>query len=107
MGHFVALNHSKKLTIIGLKGTSTLLDVVTDLIAIPKEHAGCYFDKKTFAAPNKNVPKSEHATEKMWCHKGIFTAAIWVADSSRPMIENLLVLLKYKVVICGHSLGEL
>lgn len=103
VGHFVALNHSEKLAIIGLKGTSTLSDVLTDLIAIPKEHAGCYFDEKTFAAPAENASKNEQAT--MRCHEGIFTAAIWVADSLQPMIENLLVPLKYKVVICGHSLG--
>ena len=106
VGHFVAANHSEKLVIIGLKGTSTISDVLTDLIAIPKEHVGCYFDDDTFAAPPKNTSKSDKATETMRCHEGIFTAAIWVADSLQPMIENFFVPLNYKVIICGHSLGE-
>ena len=101
VGHFVAANHSKKLVIIGLKGTSTISDILTDLIAIPKEHVGCNFDDDTFAAHPTGT------AETMRCHEGIFTAAIWVADSLQPMIENLFVPLKYKVVICGHSLGEL
>jgi len=105
VGHFIALNHESKLAIIGLKGTSTVSDILTDLIAIPKEHVGCYFDDKTFAAPTKGVEKSDKAVESMYCHEGIFTAAIWVADTVQPMIENLLIPLKYKVVICGHSLG--
>ena len=106
VGHFVAVDHTKKLAILGLKGTSTLSDVLTDLFAIAKEHVGCYFDDKTFAAPPKNGPKSEQAAETMRCHEGIFTAAIWVADSLQPMIENFLVPLNYKMAICGHSLGE-
>lgn len=105
VGHFVALDHTKKLAILGLKGTSTLSDVLTDLIAIPKEHVGCYFDDDTFAAPPKNATKSKKATENMMCHEGIFTAAIWMADSIQPMVENLFVPLGYKLVICGHSLG--
>lgn len=105
VGHFVAVDHKKKLAILGLKGTSTLSDVLTDLIAIPKEHVGCYFDDDTFAAPPQNASKSEKATEKMMCHEGIFTAAIWMADSIQPMVENLFVPLGYKLVICGHSLG--
>ena len=106
VGHFVAANHSEKRVIIGLKGTSTLSDVLTDLIAIPKEHVGCYFDDDTFAAPPEDASQSDKAAETMRCHEGIFTAAIWVADSLQPMIENLFVPLNYKVIICGHSLGE-
>jgi len=105
VGHFVALNHREKIAIIGLKGTSTISDVLTDLIAIPKEHCGCHFHDEIFAAPSKNPSASEKVTEIMCVHEGIFTAAIWVADSLQPMIENLLVPLQYKLVICGHSLG--
>jgi len=105
VGHFVAADHASKVAIFGLKGTSTLSDVLTDLIAVPKEHVGCHFDDETFAAPKAGGAKSEQAVQSMMCHEGIFTAAIWMADHIQPMIENLLVPLNYKVVICGHSLG--
>lgn len=106
VGHFIALNHSSKLAIVGLKGTSTISDVLTDLIAIPKEHVGCHFDDEIFAAANKNKGEIvEGATESMRVHEGIFTAALWMADKLQPMIENLLIPLQYKVVLCGHSLG--
>lgn len=38
VGHFIALDHKNKTAIISLKGTSTLADALTDLVAVPKEH---------------------------------------------------------------------
>jgi len=105
VGHFIALNHASKLAIVGLKGTSTISDVLTDLIAIPKEHVGCHFDDADFAAANNSKSDIDGATDSMRVHEGIFTAALWMADKLQPMIENLLLPLKYKVVLCGHSLG--
>ena len=110
VGHFIALDHKNKTAIVGLKGTSSLADVLTDLVALPKEHLGCHFDDKTFAAPSASASSgggvtSEKAVKSMYCHEGIFTAAIWMADNLQEFIENMLLPLKYKLLICGHSLG--
>lgn len=105
VGHYVALRHKEKLVIIGLKGTSTFSDVLTDLIAIPKEHVGCHFDDELFSAETTARDGKAGAVASMRCHEGIFTAAIWMADHLQDMIENLFVPLNYRVVICGHSLG--
>jgi hypothetical protein len=96
VGHFIALDHKKKTAIIGLKGTSTLADALTDLIAVPKEHC-CHFDCSPSAQPQD--------TNNIFCHEGIHTAAIWMADDVQDTIENIFVPLKYKVLLTGHSLG--
>jgi hypothetical protein len=36
----------------------------------------------------------------------IFTDAIWMADSLQEFIKNMLLPLQYKLMICGHSLGQ-
>ncbi|CAB9512482.1 Lipase (class 3) [Seminavis robusta] len=102
VAHYIALQHSQKLAIIGLKGTNTFSDIMTDLIALPKKHAGCHFDNGAFAKPKSG---DKDPVNEVYCHEGIFTAAIWMADAVQPMIENMLVPLNYKVIICGHSLG--
>jgi len=92
VGHFIAMDHKHKLAIVGLKGTSSLADILTDSIAVPKQHI--------FQIDNRAVTGSN-----IYCHEGIFTAAIWMADSLQEFIENMLLPLKYKLLICGHSLG--
>lgn len=97
VGHFIALDHKNKTAIIGLKGTSTLADALTDLVAVPKEHC-CNFDAP---ATRKGI---KHANN-IFCHEGIHVAALWMADDIQDTIENIFIPLSYKVLITGHSLG--
>lgn len=96
VGHFIALDHNNKTAIIALKGTSTLADALTDLVAVPKEHC-CHFD-----VPH-DAKRCE--TNNIFCHEGIHTAALWMADDIQDTIEYIFLPLKYKVLITGHSLG--
>lgn len=96
VGHFIALDHKSKKAIIGLKGTSTLADALTDLVAVPKDHC-CHFHASHDAkASDEN---------NLVCHEGIHTAALWMADDIQETIENVFIPLKYKILITGHSLG--
>jgi hypothetical protein len=45
--HFIALDHTNKTAIVGLKGTSSLADVMTDLLAVPEVHS-CNYDEQHF-----------------------------------------------------------
>ncbi|KAL3770256.1 hypothetical protein ACHAWO_009570 [Cyclotella atomus] len=96
VSHFIALDHKNKTAIIGLKGTSTLADALTDLIATPKEHC-CHFD----------APETARGLDSnnLFCHEGIHTAALWMADDIADTVENVFLPLGYKLLICGHSLG--
>jgi hypothetical protein len=102
VSHFIALDKANKVAIVSLKGTSTFDDIMTDLIATPKERTGPHFDQGTFDSQGEG-----QAADKMsiWCHEGMFTAANWLADNVQPQIENLFLPQGYKIVITGHSLG--
>ena len=41
----------------------------------------------------------------MYCHEGIHTAAMWMADDLHDFVENVIVAFKYILVITGHSFG--
>lgn len=45
----IAMDHTNKTAIVGLKGTSSLADVMTDLLAVPEVHS-CNYDEQTSKA---------------------------------------------------------
>jgi hypothetical protein len=50
--------------------TKRLADVLTDLVALPKEQSGCHFE-------------DNDSFDSMYCHEGIFIAAVWMAEKFR------------------------
>eukprot|EP00565_Helicotheca_tamesis_P004346 CAMPEP_0185741426 /NCGR_PEP_ID=MMETSP1171-20130828/38952_1 /TAXON_ID=374046 /ORGANISM="Helicotheca tamensis, Strain CCMP826" /LENGTH=491 /DNA_ID=CAMNT_0028413395 /DNA_START=91 /DNA_END=1566 /DNA_ORIENTATION=- len=93
VGHYIAINYDKKVVLIGLKGTSTFSDVLTDVVA----HSSEYDLKNSF--------DSSYAEKEIRAHEGIFAAAVLMADETQQLIENLFIPCKYSILITGHSLG--
>mmetsp|Transcript_21526 Transcript_21526/g.31692 ORF Transcript_21526/g.31692 Transcript_21526/m.31692 type:complete len:482 (-) Transcript_21526:1614-3059(-) len=93
VGHYIAINHVEKVVLIGLKGTSTISDVLTDIMG---DGADYYLES----------PFDENYTSKqIRAHEGILTAALTMADETQKLIEKLFLPCKYRVLITGHSLG--
>lgn len=87
VGHFVVVHHPRKEVVISIKGTSTLADVLTDIIgkAVPHTIQG---DK-----------------QEIRCHEGMYTAALLLMEETMHLIEKFFLPRGYKLVLCGHSLG--
>jgi len=82
-GHFLAVQYQTKEVLLGIRGTSTFYDILTDIIGKPIAHS----DYK----------------KGLKCHEGIFMAAKMMFEDTRHLLENCFQ--DYKVTICGHSLG--
>lgn len=86
VGHFIVVHHEKKEVVISIKGTSTLSDVLTDIIG-------------------KAIPHTMEGEKEFRCHEGMYTAALMLLEDTMHLIENFFVPQNYKLYICGHSLG--
>lgn len=112
VGHFTALNPERKLLLIGVKGTSSLEDLLTDCCG-----------KSTPFTVKENMPDaSPHQTadvdvdhgeavevqylngNRVYCHEGILIAAKRLVSEVLPVVKQLMNS-NYRIVICGHSLG--
>mmetsp|Transcript_57512 Transcript_57512/g.130302 ORF Transcript_57512/g.130302 Transcript_57512/m.130302 type:complete len:436 (+) Transcript_57512:403-1710(+) len=82
---FLAFDPKKLIAVIGIKGTQSPADVLTDLVckAVPREHG----DKIAFV------------------HEGMSVAAATVEDQVFYTLLHLFFPQGYSVVITGHSLG--
>jgi hypothetical protein len=90
--HYVALCKKRKLAVIGIRGTNSLEDLLTD----------CCMESCAYQLPGPFVKGG--ATE-IRAHDGILQAAQQLADDVELLLEELLFPRGYKVVITGHSLG--
>jgi len=80
--HYLSFNVEEKICLIGIKGTSTMNDVLTDILC-----------KTTPFIPGK------------YAHDGIKNAARRIVHRIHPFLESLFLPLGYRVVLTGHSLG--
>uniref|UniRef100_A0A6S8C9I3 sn-1-specific diacylglycerol lipase n=2 Tax=Aplanochytrium stocchinoi TaxID=215587 RepID=A0A6S8C9I3_9STRA len=80
--YYVSYNSQSKNVIIGIRGTSNLEDVFTDILCV-----------------NKNF------LDVRYGHEGFINGAKNVLKGVRPFIEDLFKPLKYSYTIVGHSLG--
>ena len=86
VGHFIAVNHTKREVVIAIKGTSSLSDVLTDLVG-------------------KAIPHSLPNGVEIRCHEGMHQAAITMLEDTCHLVEHFFLTQNYKIIICGHSLG--
>ncbi len=86
VGHFIAVHHDRKEVVVSIKGTSTLSDVLTDIIG-------------------KAIPHTMEGEKDIRCHEGMYTAALLLLEDTMHLIENFFLPQGYKLFICGHSLG--
>jgi hypothetical protein len=95
VGYYTAVNHSKRELLIGVKGTSSIGDALTDCVAVTMPH---------LCAPS--CPFEGIAKEReIKCHEGILQAAIKLAAAVEHILEELAIQNGYTVKIVGHSLG--
>jgi hypothetical protein len=95
LGHYVALSRNtekQKVALIGVKGTSTLEDMITDMCGAAI----------SYELPGPFTPDG-HTTIR--AHEGILLSTRRLVDQLQPLVEKLLVPQEYKIVIVGHSLG--
>eukprot|EP00977_Amphora_coffeiformis_P009810 scaffold2256_cov166-Amphora_coffeaeformis.AAC.15 len=94
VGHYVALDYTNKIALVGIKGTSHVGDIFTDLVAN--------------ATPNELTPspfKDDEGTAQIQVHEGIWLAATRLGDELLGMINNLFLPQDFRIILCGHSLG--
>ncbi|CAK8988203.1 Diacylglycerol lipase-alpha (DAGL-alpha) (DGL-alpha) (Neural stem cell-derived dendrite regulator) (Sn1-specific diacylglycerol lipase alpha) [Durusdinium trenchii] len=80
--HFVSFNPDEKLCVLAIKGTSTLADVMTDILC----RSTPFFDGK-------------------FAHDGIRVAARRIIHRVGVFLEHLVVPSGFEIVVTGHSLG--
>lgn len=85
VGHFVISHTDKKRVIIGIKGTSTFSDILTDLVGL--------------------TVQQELNGQQVNCHEGMYTAAKMLFDDTLPLVEQFFIPAGYSIVVTGHSLG--
>jgi hypothetical protein len=80
VAHYVAVNRDTKQAVVGVKGTSSLEDLLTDCCGVAVDHEG------------------------MRCHDGILTASKRLAADLETILVDLLLPRGYAVTLTGHSL---
>lgn len=80
--YFVAFNPHRKHAIISVKGTSSVSDLLTDVLHTPVEFL-----------------------HDSWVHSGMLNAAVYIVNRTDAMISHLFGPLGYRVTFTGHSLG--
>ena len=94
LGHYVAIakDPKTKTALIGVKGTSSFEDLITDM-------CGAAVDCELEASFVRGGPTSIRA------HDGILLSSRKLADNLQPLVENLLIPQGYRIQLVGHSLG--
>ena len=82
----------EKIAVIGIKGTSTLEDLLTDMCANSVEYT-------------LDHPFYEGGSKTLRCHEGVYISSQRLVADLLPLVKNLLIPSGYKIVVVGHSLG--
>ena len=114
VGYYIAWNGETKTALIGVQGTSSVDDIITDCCASTSTHKldrsfvtkevedpiPSFFKKMIANASNEDSPLTH-----MHCHEGILISAKWLAKQLEPFMKDFFIPLGYNIQICGHSLG--
>jgi hypothetical protein len=90
VGHYIAVHHAKKQVVLAIKGTSTISDVLTDIIGKAVPHS---------------IEGANESQHDIRCHEGMYVAANMMLDDTLHLLEHLFLPQNYQLIICGHSLG--
>mmetsp|Transcript_33687 Transcript_33687/g.81665 ORF Transcript_33687/g.81665 Transcript_33687/m.81665 type:complete len:490 (-) Transcript_33687:879-2348(-) len=94
VGYYIAIDPEKKTAIIGIKGTSSLSDMLTDCCAATT--------KQTL---DHSFVANDDSLKEISAHEGILISSNALAKSLEPFIKHLFLPLNYRLLLCGHSLG--
>lgn len=119
VGHFVAISHAERIMLVGVKGTSTLEDFITDCCG--KSHYSNKLDlendyitevsqeKYELIAENNDdnevVIEYNHDMNGIQFHEGIWLSTKRLFQSVIPLVQKWSLQEKYNLLLCGHSLG--
>eukprot|EP00127_Corallochytrium_limacisporum_P003705 Clim_evm37s152 gene=Clim_evmTU37s152 len=104
--HYVIVNKKRKEVVIGIRGTKSLTDVVTDIAAVPEHMSD---SRKAAAKEGEEEGDSSSwfsfgSTHDFYTHRGIGRAARKLLGRTRILVD-LLNDKGYEVTVVGHSLG--
>lgn len=94
VGYYIAINPETKTALIGVKGTSSLSDMLTDCCAATSQQT---LDRSFVA--------NDDSCNEIRAHEGILISSNALAKSLKPFVKELFIPLKYRLLLCGHSLG--
>lgn len=100
VGYFLAANPDEKKLLVGIKGTSTLSEIITDCLATTIPHR-C-IPNSPFTLDTSTSSKEEEI--EIGAHEGILASSIKMCDELKPILNEKLPL-GYSVDLVGHSLG--
>lgn len=93
VAHYIALSPERKVVLIGIKGTSNVEDMLTDLCG----------QATLYELPDG--PFINGGQTALHCHEGVLLAAKQLANDLHTFCESLLIPQGYKILLTGHSLG--
>ncbi|KAL3938942.1 MAG: hypothetical protein SGBAC_006247 [Bacillariaceae sp.] len=94
VGYFIAIDPTTKTALIGVKGTSSVSDCLTDCCAATSQQT-----------LENSFVEGDDSLKEISAHEGILTSANALATSLEPFAKDLFLPLGYKFLLCGHSLG--
>ncbi|CAJ1949045.1 unnamed protein product [Cylindrotheca closterium] len=94
VGYFIAIDPETKTAVIGIKGTSSLSDMLTDCCAATSRQA---LDHSFIA--------DDDSFKEISAHEGILFSSNALAKSLKPFVKDLFLPLDYRLCLYGHSLG--
>jgi pimeloyl-ACP methyl ester carboxylesterase len=92
VAHYIAISKTRKLCVVGVKGTSSFEDLLTDCCGQAITH-------------KLRGPFVTGGASEIQCHEGVIRAAARLADDVETLVEELFLPNGYKVLLTGHSLG--
>lgn len=97
VANYFAIDPRQKIAVLAIKGTSTLEDAITDIIAAtgPLHIVGQKILNAVWVAGSLRAS----------AHEGFRLAAYGVLHQVEPLILHFLQPLGYQLILCGHSLG--
>jgi hypothetical protein len=95
VGYYTALDHENKILLIGVKGTTSFADAITNCVAVTMPH---------LCAPS--CPFTGHDKDReIRCHEGMLSGALKLHDNVYEIVKEVGLRAAYKIHIVGHSLG--
>jgi hypothetical protein len=95
--HFLAVNYHSKELLWCIRGTSSITDVITDIVCAPQMHK--------LVSPLLQDSENPRDWASILFHEGILAGAYQLAKEIQPLLENVFLPRGYSLRIVGHSLG--
>jgi hypothetical protein len=127
VAYFVAVSPERKQLVVGVRGTSTLEDILTDCCGRPvpleEDEDDSIRIEVQAAVPNTVLVEDgdveivsgherillensdDEGDNYVRCHEGILISSRRMVDQLEPLIGDLIRNCGYRLVLCGHSLG--